>query len=62
VATSQECPTNLWFNIENGQCDYQANVVECGGVVTTTAAIVSDNATPMPGTRSSYFFALPYSL
>jgi hypothetical protein len=30
------------------QCDFSLNVVECGGAHTTMAAIISDNATPMP--------------
>jgi hypothetical protein len=47
VATSQECPNNLMFNMDNGQCDFEANVIECGGVATTPVT-ASDNATPMP--------------
>jgi hypothetical protein len=44
VATSQECPDNLWFNIENGQCDMWDNVFSCSGLqLTTPAEILSDN-------------------
>jgi hypothetical protein len=43
VATRSDCPNDMMFNIENGQCDITDNVFACSGVRTTTAVWLSDN-------------------
>jgi hypothetical protein len=43
------------FNSDLVQCDISANVAECGGVY-TTPVIVSDFATPIPGTPGRHLF------
>jgi hypothetical protein len=47
ASTSQECSFDLMFNQDNGQCDFQSNILACGGQPTTVAPADSPTMEPV---------------
>jgi len=46
-ATKLACPDNMVFDADRVMCDFHANVVECGGVLPTTAPFVAADVTTL---------------
>ncbi|CAI5454364.1 unnamed protein product [Caenorhabditis angaria] len=61
--TKLKCQAGLFYNTENGQCDYKKNIVGCGATPTTTIAPTTTNAPAIAYTcigKVDGIYALPY--
>lgn len=53
-AFSYNCTTGLFYNVQNNQCDYQFNVVACGGT-TPDSSITTTTQVPPPTINAPFF-------